>query len=30
VATFPERGNEVRNLWDRYIGAPGCGSAAPR
>jgi hypothetical protein len=30
VATFPERGDEVRNLWDRYIGAPGCGSAAPR
>jgi hypothetical protein len=26
VAAFPDRTAEVRDLWDRYIGAPGCGS----
>jgi hypothetical protein len=25
VAAFPERASEVRDLWDRYIGPPGCG-----
>jgi hypothetical protein len=25
VAAFPDRTAEVRDLWDRYIGAPGCG-----
>jgi hypothetical protein len=24
VAAFPDRADEVRALWDRYIGAPGC------
>jgi hypothetical protein len=26
VAAFPDRAAEVRDLWDRYIGSPGCGS----
>jgi hypothetical protein len=26
VAAFPDRAAEVRDLWDRYIGPPGCGS----
>ena len=30
VAAFPDRADEVRVLWDRYIGPPGCGSASPR
>jgi hypothetical protein len=25
VAAFPDRAPEVRDLWDRYIGPPGCG-----
>ena len=28
VAAFPEQADTVRALWDRYIGAPGCGVAA--
>jgi len=26
AAAFPDRADEVRALWDRYIGPPGCGS----
>jgi hypothetical protein len=26
VGAFPDRATEVRDLWDRYIGPPGCGS----
>jgi hypothetical protein len=26
VAAFPDRAVEVRDLWDRYIGPPGCGT----
>jgi hypothetical protein len=26
VAALPDHADEVRDLWDRYIGPPGCGS----
>jgi hypothetical protein len=29
VAAFPEQADTVRELWDRYIGPPGCAAATP-
>src|SRR5262249_36106592 len=30
IAAFPDRAAEVGDLWDRYIGPPGCGASRSR